>query len=379
MIDVVSLTKKIIRCPSVTPNDAGAQSVLIEPLKEMGFKIFDLPFEGNGSYPVKNFFARLGTGSPHICYAGHKDVVPAGDEASWTHPPFDAVIENGVMYGRGTSDMKGGNTAFIAAISQFLEQHKDFQGSISLLITGDEEADAVNGTVRVLEWMHENGHVPDVCLVGESSNIKELGEEIKIGRRGSISGDVTITGTQGHVAYPDLAENPLPELAHIAVALSQYEFDQGTENFPPTNLEITSIDVGNSTRNIIPKQGTLKFNVRFNTEWTAKSIEDKLHDIINNISTRNTFTTRCSAHPFLTDPGEWTDIVSQAVKKHTNRTPALTTGGGTSDARFIANYCPVVEFGLTNETIHQVDENLKVENLIKLVDIYQDILTLYLS
>jgi succinyl-diaminopimelate desuccinylase len=374
MLDVITLTQKLIQCPSVTPEDAGAQNVLIEPLKDMGFDIYDLPFEGNGSYPVKNFFARLGTGAPHICYAGHTDVVPVGDESAWSHPPFDAVIEDGVMIGRGTSDMKAANVAFVVAISQFLENHKEFKGSISLLITGDEEADAVNGTVRVLEWMKENDHIPDMCLVGESSNIRELGEQIKIGRRGSLNGTLIVSGKQGHVAYPELADNPIPTLAKMAAALSDYKFDDGTDHFPPTNLEISTIDVANNAGNVIPASGTLKFNIRFNTLWTMETLNQKIRKILDPIGSNYDLKTGGNAHPFLTEPGSWTQTVSDVVTKYCDRTPDLTTGGGTSDARFIAPYCPVVEFGLTNETIHQVDENLKISDLEILVEIYSDII-----
>jgi succinyl-diaminopimelate desuccinylase len=374
MIDVIELTQALIRCPSVTPEDAGAQDVLKSALKDMGFEIYDLPFDGNGSYPVKNFFARLGTEGPHICYSGHTDVVPAGDEESWTHPPFEAAIDNGVMYGRGTSDMKGANAAFAAAVSKFLDGKKAFKGSISFLITGDEEAEAINGTVRVLEWMKENNHVPDMCMVGESSNMKELGEEIKIGRRGCLNGSLKVFGKQGHVAYQHLADNPIPRLSAMAVALSEYEFDKGNDHFPPSNLEITTIDVGNTATNVIPEQGTLEFNVRFNTEWTMETLDKKIREILDSIGGKYELKTGGNAHPFVTQPGQWTDIVSNVVQKHTNRTPELSTGGGTSDARFVANYCPVVEFGLTNETIHQVDETLRVSDLERLVDIYTDIL-----
>jgi succinyl-diaminopimelate desuccinylase len=375
MIDVISLTQNLIRCPSVTPKDAGAQDVLKTVLRDMGFDIHDLPFDGNGSYPVKNFFARLGTESPHICYSGHTDVVPAGDEASWTHPPFDAVIDNGVMYGRGTSDMKGGNAAFAAAVSKFLDNHKNFKGSISFLITGDEEAEAINGTVRVLEWMKENNHVPDMCMVGESSNMNELGEEIKIGRRGCLAGTLKVFGKQGHVAYQHLADNPIPRLAAMAVALSEFEFDKGNDHFPPTNLEVTTIDVGNPAGNVIPAEGGLEFNVRFNTHWTMETLDKKIREILDSIGGKYELETGGNAHPFLTQPGEWTQTVFSVVQKHTNKEPKLSTSGGTSDARFVAQYCPVVEFGLTNETIHQVDENLKISDLERLVDIYADILT----
>lgn len=374
MIDVIELTQDLIRCPSVTPEDAGAQDVLKKALKTMGFEIHDLPFDGNGSYPVKNFFARLGTESPHICYAGHTDVVPAGDDKAWTHPPFDAVIDNGVMYGRGTSDMKGGNTAFTAAVSKFLDTHKNFTGSISFIMTGDEEAEAVNGTVRVLEWMKENDHVPDMCMVGEPSNIKEMGEEIKIGRRGCMAGSLKVSGKQGHVAYQHLADNPIPRLSAMALALSNFEFDTGTEHFPPTNLQVTTIDVGNPANNVIPAEGSLEFSVRFNTEWTMETLDTKIRELCDEVGGQYELKTGGNAHPFLTEPGEWTETVLSVVQKHTNREPKLSTSGGTSDARFVANYCPVVEFGLTNETIHQVDENLKISDLERLVDIYADIL-----
>jgi len=374
MIDVVDLTQNLIRCASVTPEDAGAQAVLIDPLKSMGFEIFDLPFEGRESYPVKNFFARLGAGTPHICYSGHTDVVPAGDDTAWRYPPFEAAIDNGVMYGRGTSDMKGANAAFVTAISKFLESHKDFKGSISVMITGDEEADAINGSQRILEWMKENNHIPDMCLVGESSNVKELGEEIKIGRRGAISGKLTVTGKQGHTAYQHLADNPLPRLAAMASALNDIEFDQGTEHFPPTNLELTTIDVGNKADNVIPAAGFLKFNVRFNTHWTTESLEQKIRDTLDTITKNYALEMEGNANPFITTPGPWTKNVFNIVKRHTNREPKLSTSGGTSDARFVAQYCPVVEFGLTNETIHQIDENLKIPDLHKLVEIYADII-----
>ncbi|MEM6811388.1 MAG: succinyl-diaminopimelate desuccinylase [Pseudomonadota bacterium] len=379
MTDVVHLTQKLVQCPSITPEDAGAQDILKNELKKLGFEVFDLPFDGNGSYPVQNFFARLGNSAPHICYAGHTDVVPAENADQWTHPPFDAVTEDGIMYGRGTSDMKGGNAAFLSAISNFLQTNKDFQGSISFLITGDEEADAINGTVRVLEWMKDNDHIPDVCLVGESSNIKELGEEIKIGRRGSLNGNIIIHGKAGHVAYPEFAQNPIPTLSQIANTLSNYEFDQGSENFPPTNLEISTIQVENKARNVIPGRAEIQFNVRFNTNWTKDTLTEKIKNVILDISDNFTIETFSNASPFLTNDKKWLRIVEDAVYKNTGKQPKLSTSGGTSDARFIAPYCPVVEFGLTNETIHQVDECLKISDLEKLVIIYQEILENFLN
>jgi len=379
VIDVLALTQALIRCRSVTPDDDGAQGVLKQALKTLGFTVYDLPFEGDGSYPVQNFFARLGTGAPHFCYAGHTDVVPAGDEDAWTHPPFEAVIDGDILYGRGTSDMKGANAAFVTALSQFLEKKPDFDGSLSVLITGDEEADAINGTQKVLQWMAENNHIPDYCLVGESSNIKELGEEIKIGRRGSRSGTLTVTGKQGHVAYQHLVDNPLPVLAKIATALSDLHFDDGTEHFPPTNLEITTIDVGNKAGNVIPAAGSLRFNIRFNTEWNTETLDQKIHDTLQAISPDYDLTMSGNAQPFLTEPSEWVQNIAKIIEQETGRPPALTTGGGTSDARFIAPYCPVLEFGLTNETIHQVDECCKISDLKALVGIYEKIMAKTLS
>ena len=380
MIDVIDLTQKLVRCASVTPEDAGCQKILKDVLIQYGFEIFDLPFEGRGgTYPIQNFFARKGTTAPHFCYAGHTDVVPVGDEKAWKYPPFSATIDGDLMYGRGTSDMKAGNTAFAAAVSQFLETHADFEGSISFLITGDEEAEATNGTVRVLEWMKDNNHIPDVALVGESSNLTQLGEEIKIGRRGSFGGVLHVQGTQGHVAYPHMADNPMPRLCAMGSALSTYQFDEGTEFFSATNLEISTMGVENKTANVIPADGSLKFNIRYNDKWTAETLDKKLREILDTVSTKYTLTINDSAHPFITQTGEFTSLVQDIVTQETGRTPALTTGGGTSDARFIAPYCPVLEFGLTNETIHKVDECLSVTDLQKLVIIYEQILVKYFS
>lgn len=376
MISSISLTQSLIACASVTPEDNGAQDVLKEALTALGFKIHDLPFEGNGSYPVKNFFARLGTESPHICFAGHTDVVPVGDESAWSSPPFAADIKDGVLIGRGASDMKGGICAFVAATAEYLEENDAPKGSISFLITGDEEADAVNGTVRVLEWMKDNGHIPDMALVGEPTNPDILGQEIKIGRRGSLSGTFTVTGKQGHVAYQDLADNPLPRLIKLLDALNNHIFDEGSKFFPPTNLEVTNIEVGNTAGNVIPAAGSASFNIRFSDHWNGESLENKVREILTNISPEYTLETRHSAESFLTKPGEWTEILSSAVENITGKKPSLTTNGGTSDARFIQKYCAVAEFGLINKTVHQVDENLKTDDLLKLAAIYKDTLTL---
>lgn len=380
ILDPITLTQSLIRCKSVTPDDNGAQGVLKKALEPLGFTIHDLPFEGNGgSYPVSNFFARLGSGGPHLCYNGHTDVVPAGDESVWKHPPFLATIDGDVMYGRGTSDMKGANAAFVVAVAEYIAEHGTPDGSISIAVTGDEEAESINGTVRILEWMAENDHTPDVALVGESSNVHEMGEEIKIGRRGSLHGVLTVNGTQGHVAYPHLADNPIPKMVKLLAALNDYTFDEGSDHFPPTNLEVSSVDTGNMAGNVIPASVSARFNIRFNDMWDEQSLDDKLRAILDKTGMNYELQTRCGAECFITEPGEWTALVSDSVKQITNRTPELSTKGGTSDARFFKHYCPVVEFGLTNETIHKIDEHLKLTDLKALVAIYKDILVRFFS
>lgn len=375
MINVTSLLQSLIRCPSVTPKDAGAQVLLAEELTKLGFECHHLPF-GEGEEETPNLFARFGTQRPHICFAGHTDVVPPGDEDAWTFGSFNPEIKDGVLYGRGASDMKGGVAAFVAGVAAYLEKHKP-TGSISLLITGDEEGHARYGTVKVLEWMKENGHVPDVAIVGEPTNPATLGQEIKIGRRGSLRGFLSVTGKQGHVAYPHLAENPLPTLVKLLDALADYEFDQGSEFFPPTNLEITTIDVGNPTSNIIPAQGKAAFNIRFNDHWSRKTLIEQVCDILDQAGEGFEIEFEGEAESFLTQPGAWSDIVRDAVKDVTGKTAAYTTNGGTSDARFIVNYCPVVEFGGINESIHKVNENIVIEDLENLTRIYERVLERY--
>lgn len=371
----VEIAQELIRCPSVTPEDAGAQIYLAKILTASGFECVHLKF---GDVP--NLFARIGKNAPHICFAGHTDVVPAGPENLWTYPPFGAVIDRGRLYGRGASDMKGSNAAFAAAAMDFVAKNKNFNGSISLLITGDEEGPAVDGTVKVLEWMKNNGHVPDVCLVGEPTNPDHLGQEIKIGRRGSHSGLLRVRGKQGHVAYPHLADNPLPRLIKMLDALATHKFDDGAEFFPPTNLEITSIDVGNKAGNVIPASGEAKFNARFNDKWTSGTLERRIRDVLDAVKAPyELIFEECNSESFMTKPGAWTDLVKKAVKDVTGKTPDLTTGGGTSDARFLAGCCPVVEFGGVNATIHQIDENAEIKVLEDLTKIYGRILELYLA
>jgi len=377
---VLDIAQKLIRFPSVTPLDEGAQAYLKSLLVPMGFEIFDLPFDGRGSYKVQNFFARRGTKGPHLCFAGHTDVVPAGDEAAWSVPPFSGTVKGDSLIGRGASDMKGEVAAFVAAVQAFLKIEPEFnRGSISLLITGDEEKDAVNGTARVLEWMKENNHIPDVCLVGEPSNPDFMGQEVKIGRRGSLSGKLVVKGKQGHVAYPDRASNPLPRLVKYLDTISSTIYDRGSAYFSPSNLEVTSIDVGNTAGNVIPAKGTAQFNIRFSDRWKIEELEAKIKSLLDGIDPDYELTFTRGAHPFLTQPGEWTALVVNAVAAITGNKPAMTTFGGTSDARFVASYCPVVEFGMVNKSIHQVDEFCTIPQLEKCETIYHEILKLYFA
>lgn len=371
-LSALQLAKDLIACPSVTPEDAGAQKLLARELEKLGFTCHHLEFNG-----VPNLFARLGTEGPHLCYAGHTDVVPPGPVDAWTYGPFTPTESNGRLIGRGACDMKGSVAAFPAAAAQFLQSHKNFKGSISLLITGDEEGPSVDGTAKVLEWMKKNHHVPDVCLVGEPTNPERMGDEIKIGRRGSLSGRLTVKGKQGHAAYPEKADNPLPRLIKLLDALEGHKFDEGSEFFPPSNLEITTIDVGNTAGNVIPAAGTARFNIRFNDKWTGKSLAAQVEKILGGVSKNYEIEFDYGAESFLTQPGPWSELVARAVHDVTGRTPAHSTKGGTSDARFIKDYCPVVEFGLVNTSAHEIDEYLNIADLELLVRIYARILELY--
>ena len=377
-IDPVELTQALIQCPSVTPVDEGALGVLEDALKPMGFACHRLPFSEDGTPDVDNLYARLGTDGPHLCFAGHTDVVPVGDEAAWTHPPFGAEIHDGILYGRGAVDMKAGIACFAAATSRYLaEQGDDFSGSISFLITGDEEGPAINGTIKMLDWMVKNGESMDACIVGEPTNTDTLGETIKIGRRGSVNGYITQHGTQGHVAYPQHADNPVPKLVQLLSALTEEPLDNGTDHFQPSNLEVTTVDVGNTATNVIPNSASAVFNVRFNDTYTSETLKALITERLNSAGDNFDLKFQVSGESFLTPPGLLSDVMSGAVTKITGLTPELNTSGGTSDARFIKDHCAVAEFGLMNQTAHKVDERAAVDDIRKLADIYYEMLVRY--
>ncbi len=388
MTDALSITRDLIRCPSVTPADAGALGVLEKVLKEAGFETHRKTFSEAGAADIDNLYARIGTLKPHITFAGHTDVVPAGDDGRWTHGAFSGDVANGFLYGRGAVDMKGGIACSVAAVLDYLKANdgkpqKSGAGSISFLITGDEEADAVNGTIKLLKWAADRGEKFDHCVLGEPSNVNELGDCIKIGRRGSLSGSMIVEGTQGHVAYPHRAVNPVPHMAALIAEISAEPLDKGTEYFQPSNLEFVSIDVGNPAWNVIPASARARFNIRYNDCHTQKSLRQLIEQRMTKAS-GNTIRARIEWEPsnadvFRTQPGEFTDLVVAAIEDVTKRKPELNTGGGTSDARFITHYCPVLEFGLVGQTMHQVDERVPVADLEKLTKIYLRVLERYFA
>jgi succinyl-diaminopimelate desuccinylase len=378
----VELARGLIRCPSITPTDAGALELLERALAEGGFQCRRLTFRDDGTLPVDNLFARIGSGMPHLCFAGHTDVVPPGDEGLWTYPPFGGVIEDGVLYGRGASDMKGAIAAFAAAALDYARSKgDDIPGSISLLITGDEEGPGINGTRKVLDWMAANGEQPDHALVGEPTNATRLGEAIKIGRRGSLNGRLLVTGVQGHVAYPHLAKNPLKGLVAVLARLYDAPLDFGSAYFSPSNFEVTSIDVGNATTNVIPVKTEAMFNIRYNDRHSAESLKTKVWEVAAKILEPSGLEFELAFEPpsptFLTEPGQLDSILTQAVREITGVTPSLSTDGGTSDARFIKELCPVVEFGLLTKTIHKIDEHVSLADLEQLTAVYRRFLDLY--
>jgi succinyl-diaminopimelate desuccinylase len=370
--DPLPLAQALIRCASVTPADAGAQTVLANALTQLDFIVTPLRYG-----EIDNLFARIGTGSPHICFAGHTDVVPVG-AANWQSGPFAGEVRNGILYGRGACDMKGGIAAFVAAAAQHLSDGPPI-GSISLLITGDEEGPAVDGTVRVLEWMQANGQIPDFCIVGEPTCPVTLGDMVKIGRRGSLNAKLTVHGTQGHVAYPQRADNPVHRLIRIADALTAAPLDAGNDWFQPSSLQFTSIDVGNPVTNVIPAAASAMLNIRFNSDHTGSALSAWLRAVIAQHAESFDLDVAISGESFLTEPGPLVDTLRQAIVDASGVEPKLDTGGGTSDARFIARYCPVAEFGLVGATMHQADERVPVTELRDLARIYRGILAAFLA
>ncbi len=373
LIDPVELSQALIRYQSVTPDNGDALDLLSDQLTKLGFCCEKLVFEEDGTEPVPNLYARLGSTAPNFCFAGHTDVVPVGAVKNWSVAPFEAVIKDGHLYGRGASDMKSAIAAFIASVSRFLEKAAP-KGSISLLITGDEEGPAVNGTRKVLEWMRQKGEQIDFCVVGEPTNPQELGQMIKVGRRGSLHGMLTVNGIQGHVAYPHVAKNPIPDLVAVLAELNKEPLDDGNALFQPSNLEIVNVDVGNDSHNVIPAEARARFNVRFNNEFSPENLQAELVRRMARAGVDYDIDWWVSGDSFLTEEGPLSQAVFEAVKKETGREPELSTTGGTSDARFIKDMCPVVEFGLVGATMHKIDENVAVHDIEVLTRIYEGVL-----
>jgi succinyl-diaminopimelate desuccinylase len=373
MSDAAAHLKALIACRSVTPADAGAQDYLAEVLGAAGFAVERLTFSAPGTPDVANLFATIGSGAPHLVFAGHTDVVPPGDEKRWTHPPFAAEVVDeiggGTMFGRGAVDMKGGIAAFTAAA--IAKAKAGFTGTLSLAITGDEEGPAINGTVKLLAWARQKGQHFDAALVGEPTSQAKLGDAIKNGRRGSLSGTVTVTGKQGHVAYPHLADNPMPALAKVLTMLTTLSLDEGSASFQPSNLEVTAVETANTAFNVIPGEASARFNVRFNDRWTIPSLKAHLKkEILAVAAGRAAVSFEPGSDWFVTEPGRLLDTLAGAIRAVTGVTPTPSTGGGTSDARFFKEICPVVEFGLVGDTMHQVDERVALSELDALAAIY---------
>lgn len=378
-MDPIRLAQEMIRRPSVTPKDEGALGVLEAALAPAGFTNHRLPFAAPGTVEIQNLYAQVSGDRPgrNICFAGHTDVVPVGRVESWTVDPFAGEIVNGNLYGRGAADMKSAIAAFAAAAARFVEKRQGkFAGAISLLITGDEEGPAVNGTKPVLDWLKAKGWKLDACIVGEPTNPTKMGEMAKIGRRGSFTGRLTVHGIQGHSAYPHLADNPIHRLSAMIAALTE-PLDQGSAHFPATSLQFVTVDVGNPANNVIPAEAKAVFNSRFNDLHTAKSLEAEIRRRLDSIGGRYDLTCECSGESFLTPPGDLSALLVAAVKAETGLTPELSTTGGTSDARFIKNFCPVIEFGLAGATMHKVDENVPVADITALSRIYERVLDAY--
>ena len=379
--DPLAIAVELIRCPSVTPRDEGALDTLEKWLSPLGFRCERMPFREEGTPDVDNLYARLGTGGPHFCFAGHTDVVPVGDEAAWSVEPFAGEIRAGKLFGRGAADMKGSIAAFVAAAERLARG--GFEGSISLLITGDEEGPGINGTAKMLKALAARGETIDHCLVGEPTSVQTLGDMVKIGRRGSINGWLTVRGMQGHVAYPHLADNPLPRLIEMLRRLDAHVLDRGNAHFQPSNFEITSIDVGNATTNLIPGVARAMMNIRFNDEHTGASLDAWMRgvfdQVVQEMGGAYEFETKISGEAFITEPGRFSMLITEAIREVTGLAPELSTSGGTSDARFIRAYAPVVEFGLANATMHKVDEHVPAGDIARLADIYEAILRRYFA
>ena len=386
MTDALSIARDLIRCPSVTPEDAGALGVLEQALNAAGFTCHRVTFSEDGTADVDNLYARIGTEGPHITFAGHTDVVPAGDESAWSVGAFSGEVKDGFLHGRGAVDMKGGIACSVAAVLEHLaahdgKPHADGKGSISFLITGDEEDVSVNGTIKLLKWAAERGEKFDHCVLGEPSNVETLGDTIKVGRRGSQSGTLVVEGVQGHVAYPHRAANPVPDISRLIVAISDEPLDHGSAQFQASNLEFVSVDVGNKAFNVIPGEARARFNIRYNDNHTQASlrelVETRLAKACGNRIKARIVWEPSNSNVFVTKPGPFTDLAVSAIEEVTGRKPELSTSGGTSDARFISSYCPVIEFGLVGQTMHQVNERVPVTDLEKLTKVYRGILTRY--
>jgi succinyl-diaminopimelate desuccinylase len=382
--DPVTIARDLLRCRSVTPAEGGAINYLEGVLKAAGFTVHRLAFSEPGADDVENLYARIGTAKPNLMFAGHTDVVAPGDEKAWAHPPFAGEMDGPELYGRGAVDMKGGLACALAAVLDHLADHGGRpKGSISFLITGDEEGIAVNGTPKLLKWATEQGEKFDHCILGEPSNVENLGDTIKIGRRGSLNGHLIVSGRQGHVAYPERADNPIRALVTLVSALQAEPLDDGSTHFPPSHLEFTSVDVGNKTVNLIPGEARARFNIRFNDKHMLDSLKSLIAQRAEKAAggkIKFAFEWEPSnAGVFVTEPGPFTELVAKAVEEVTGRKPHLSTSGGTSDARFITRYCPVVEFGLVGQTMHQVDERVPIADLRALTTIYRKIIDRYFA
>ncbi len=377
-LDPVELAAELIRRPSVTPKDEGCIPYLAAVLTDLGFACETVEFSEPGTEPVLNLYARLGKGGRNLCFAGHTDVVPTGPLDGWSQPPFAGTITDGALYGRGATDMKGAIACFAAACARFIAARgRDFGGSISFLITGDEEGVSINGTKKLLEWLAERGERLDACIVGEPTNAQRLGDMVKIGRRGSLNATLTVTGVQGHTAYPHLADNAAHRLVAMLQTLTSTPLDEGTAHFQPSTLQISTIDIGNPATNVIPGSAKAVFNIRYNDRWSSRTLETWLRQKLDAVGGSYALSIQVSGESFLVPPGEVSDMLATAIARVTGEKPALSTTGGTSDARFIHHHCPLAEFGLVGLTMHKADEHVRLADMAALTEIYRDVLELY--